>query len=453
MARQQYDVVTNAQALNRAFRWVFGGAGWVEIPFRSNAKWTPQTLAAVACLIPCNDRENITDAFEESRDMARSWDMGSVAESFQGFFKRLIQHGQALLAIVVQALRMRMRELMTRMRVEEDDLLFAVDGSRLELARTKNLQKRFCGKGPKSKRKGKKKTKSQQKKADSPQAWLTVLYSLNLGMPWDFRCGPSGSSEREHFLEMLSSLPAKAVITADAGFVGYDFWSALLQANTAFVIRVGANVKLLKRLGATRFSGEIVSLWPDQQRKKQAPPLTLRLVRLQGVREQVYLVTNVLDEEQLSEERIITIYHKRWRIELYYRAFKQTFGKRKMRCASADNVEQELTWSVVSLWMMTLYAASQRFEAGETLDSLSPAGVIKAFREAIRQWPTTPAVAKSLDVLIRAASKDAYVRTSKKTNKEYPRKKKKKKLGAPTIKPATPEQIQQAREVAFITSA
>ena len=44
---------------------------------------------------------------------------------------------------------------------------------------------------------------------------------------WDRGCpgagaGPANSSERAHLHDMLGELPAHALITADAGFVGYE---------------------------------------------------------------------------------------------------------------------------------------------------------------------------------------------------------------------------------------
>lgn len=453
------ETITHAESLQRAFTWVFSWARWIEIKFRTNASWTPETLVAVASLIPCNDRENITTAYDDSRKIVDSWERGSSGKSYQGFFKQLIQHGQVLLAMAVGALRQKMLELLNRMEAEGAYQLFAVDGSRVELPRTKSNQERFCRKGhnyesqkKKAKQKGRKKTKSQQKKSDAPQAWITVLYHLALGLPWDFRTGPSGSSERDHLLQMIPSLPKNALVVADAGFVGYDYWAALTKAEIAFVIRVGANVTLLKQLGTFKQSGEFVYLWPDKQRKQGQPPLRLRLITLRDGDQFVHLVTNVLEQQELPPEQIIDIYRQRWHVELYYRTFKQTFGKRKLRCKSATNVEQELIWSVIGLWMITLYGISQQWEAGESLGSLSPAGVIQAFRESIRQWKVRPEPDEFLDTALQNALKDDYVRTSEKTNKEYPRKKKKRKIGAPTIQPATTEQRKQAKEIALALS-
>ena len=119
---------------------------------------------------------------------------------------------------------------------------------------------------------------SRQKKATSPQLWLTLLWHVGSGLPWAWRTGPWGSSERDQLVAMVPELPAQALLVADAGFVGYVFWQALLTAGHHFVIRVGANVRLVRQLGWTREHAQVVYLWPDQAARKRQPPLVLRLV-------------------------------------------------------------------------------------------------------------------------------------------------------------------------------
>ena len=91
--------------------------------------------------------------------------------------------------------------------------------------------------------------------------------------------------------------PARgALVTADAGFVGYEYWKALLDSGRHLLIRVGANVRLLKGLGYVREKDGLVYLWPDREAARDRPPLVLRLVVARGGRHPVYLVTSVLDE-------------------------------------------------------------------------------------------------------------------------------------------------------------
>lgn len=51
---------------------------------------------------------------------------------------------------------------------------------------------------------------------------------------------------------MVPELPPHALLVADAGFMGYEVWQTLLAAGPHFVIRVGANVRLLRQLGWVR---------------------------------------------------------------------------------------------------------------------------------------------------------------------------------------------------------
>ena len=62
-----------------------------------------------------------------------------------------------------------------------------------------------------------------------------------------WKIGPSYSSERAHFLAMLETMksPEKTLFCGDAGFVGYDFWNAIHEANHRFLCRVGSNCRFI----------------------------------------------------------------------------------------------------------------------------------------------------------------------------------------------------------------
>ncbi len=77
------------------------------------------------------------------------------------------------------------------------------------------------------------------------------------------------------------------------------------------MIRVGANVRLLKNLGYVRRCKDIVYLWPDAAAKKKQEPLVLRLTRFQTTKQTVYLVSDILDRKQLSDAQTVDIYKRR----------------------------------------------------------------------------------------------------------------------------------------------
>ena len=191
-----------------------------------------------------------------------------------------------LVVVIRTALRRRMEHaLATRWRVGEF-VMFAVDGSRFDLPRTLRHEQTYAASRKRTKKKGKKKEKKKSqktgqtgrrssratghsRKSDSPQMWLTTMWHVGTGLPWEWRTGPSDSSERGHLLEMLTGLPAGALLAADAGFVGYEYTRAILDSGRQLLLRVGSNVRLLRQLGYARESAGTVYLWPDTAARKR----------------------------------------------------------------------------------------------------------------------------------------------------------------------------------------
>ena len=175
---------------------------------------------------------------------------------------------------------------------------------------------------------------------------------MGLKLPWCWRTGPSTASERSHLLELAQKqfvFPSDTLFCGDAGFVGYEFWRTIVDHGHSFLIRVGANVHLLKNLGTARQSRGLVYLWPDAAARKRQPPLVLRLLEFQGPRGKVCLVTNVLSDRQLSFRQAGELYRLRWGVELQFRTLKQTFRRSKLRSRTADKALVELHWSLVGL--------------------------------------------------------------------------------------------------------
>ncbi len=329
-------------------------------------------------------------------------------------------------------------------------LVFGVDGSKLELPRTVSNEGRFApaaarrGRLTRRRRAASRQTEaSRRKKANSPQLWITTFWHAATGLPWEWRLGPADSSERSHLLEMMDRLPANSLITADAGFVGYDVWSRLLAAGHDLLIRVGGNVRLLKTLGYVRESHGTVYLWPDETARRGQPPLVLRLVVVQGGRHPWYLVTSVLRRRELSDRQIAEIYRRRWGIELFYRHFKQTFARRKLRSQAAEHVLCEAHWSLLGLWAMLLYAQQHQLRRRVPPERLSVAGVLRAFRGLLKQPVAGSGDGSTFHQRLDQAVVDGYSRANKQS-RSYPRKKKETAAGPPKIIIATTKQQQRA---------
>jgi hypothetical protein len=288
---------------------------------------------------------------------------------------------------------------------------------------------------------------ARERKANVPRIWLTMLWHVGSGLPWDWRTGPSDSSERGHFQEMLGSVPAGSLLTADAGFVGYDLWKTVLDAGHQLLVRVGSNVKLLKTLGYARERDGLVYLWPDRAAKKRLPPLVLRLVVVTSTeRGPIYLVTSVMSREALSDAQMAAVYRKRWGIEVYYRHCKQTFERRKLRSLNPDNAMVELHWSLLGMWAMGLHSHARLVAQGVSPERISFAGIWRAYRRPMREYKSPPDPGERMKDLIDRAIIDPYERKNK-TSHDYPRKKQEQATGAPILRKATRAQVQRAAQV------
>jgi hypothetical protein len=248
---------------------------------------------------------------------------------------------------------------------------------------------------------------------------------------------------------MLDTLPKEAMLLADAGFTGYEHFTAIAATGRHFLIRVGASVTLLRKLGwCCELHDDIVHLWPDAiQRKQKQPPLTLRLITLVDERNRrMHLLTNVLDPAELSDKEAIELYGKRWVIEVLYRSLKQTLNRRKMVCKNPEHAGAELDWAVVGLWALALMTAEEVSATGESPARLSIAKALKPVRRAIRS--ATPRYTRRLTSLALELSRavhDDYQRTSSKAARVPVNKKRDKPPGDPKARLATPHEIAMAQ--------
>lgn len=456
---------TNGHDLRRALDWVISDRIFAKLHLHGNVKWEPVALVALAVFWVWSPMPGLVAAAEEAiATIATLYGSDFVAlRSYQALTSALITYTPQLLPL----LWTRLQRLMLLSAPEHARLgkwlPLAVDGSRVDVPRTQRNEDRFNK--PKTPRKRKSRTKKRTRhalrprrkrptkshynpQAGRPQMWLTLVWHMGVRLPWSWRLGPSYSSERDHLLTMLKEqqFPQHTLFCADAGFVGYEFWQAIVTAGHSFLIRVGGNVRLLKNLGVVRQRGEWVYCWPDKAAKKNLPPLVLRLLRFHDGRGEVYLVTNVLDEGELPAEQASQLYRRRWGIELQFRSLKQTYGRAKLRARTPEIAAIELHWSLLGLTLLQLLAVKEQTQAGEPAEKTSLAAVLRIMRSMMAAPSQTRGSSESLGQRLRSARTDSYQRHGKKKSRNYPRRKEEPNAGPPTIVEATGEQRDKARE-------
>lgn len=458
MSHQDQDgrVRYNASCLKLALQWLLGQS-LAEVRFREDCTWSPMHLAAAALLWAWSDESTLTERFVTARRIAALIyrPQQEFARSYQCFMKLLRRWTPELLARLTTALRRRMGHVLAACWQVHGFVLFGVDGSRIELPRTQSHEAAYSLARHKKPRWGKRnrrkkpRTKAHTMKANTPLMWLTLLWHAGTGLPWAWRIGPTDSSEREHWREMIPELPENAMVAVDAGYAGYEYARALLDSGRHLLLRVGSHVRLLRKLGWTRESDSIVYLWP-QRCQRTEPPVVLRLVVGHNGKHPIYLVTSVLSQRQLSDRGVLELYRRRWGVELFFRHLKQTYQRRKLRSTSAEHARIELDWSLLGLWGMALYAQAQIRKHQGDPTRLSVACVLRSYRRMMRDYRHCVERGQTLSSLLRRSLRDQYTRTSKQS-RHYPCKKQyDPPPRAPQILTATADEVLIARMLRFV---
>lgn len=381
--------------------------------------------------------EALKDRFETARNCVIEMfpSRRRPGQTYQGFVKAQKRIPRKMVGHLKDHLRGHHRQVAGSFWERFGWVPFACDGSRVEVPRTTRNQNRLgCA--------GREKT--------GPQLFVTTLYHMGTGLPWDWHIGKGTASERDHLRLMLAKLPPGSLIVADAGFTGYALMQAMLERGLSFLIRAGSNVSLLEKLAwdwEMRSDGQVVWLWPGDRRREL--PLKLRLIRVPkgtGVKGEMCLLTNVFDTVRLSDETAAILYRMRWGVELFYRSYKQTLDQRKLRSRSPRAARWELHWGLTALLLLGLMSVARIVERGRDPLSLSVAQALRTIREAMRGsrrkrgW-------SDLGARLGQACKDAYHRKSAKAAHDWPRKKTEKPPGMPKIRCATEDESRRAYEI------
>jgi hypothetical protein len=268
-----------------------------------------------------------------------------------GFQKALNALPVAVLRLVATLFRRRLLARLGTLLKTDGWTVFGCDGSRLRVPRVKELEDHLGDPGGDS--------SSGQK---APQLWLTALVHLASGVPWSWRVGKGNASERAHLIDLIGTLAPGALVVCDAGYQGYPVASALASTKKAFLIRVSSQTifytkdaalqteEVGKRKTRQVTAAELekwidgrVYYWPQEAQQDKQKPIEVRLMCLKGKTKEkdVWLATNVLNEEKLTLPMASKFYRMRWENEGYFRTYKQTLKKVKLSGRTVRAVHRE----------------------------------------------------------------------------------------------------------------
>lgn len=430
-----------------------------------NIKWVPEQLAAQALIWSWQDTKLVTDAFEKTLEICEKMGLKDIARTYTAFMNAISRYRK----ILGDRLRVRNQTLAEEIGGHyfrnNKWVLIAFDGSRATAPRSVANEKAYCapnyGHGNKAKY-GKKKSmglkrkrnKNHKTEPQEPQVWITMMWHMGLRLPWTWRLGPSNSSERGHVQEMLKDeeFPVDTLFCGDAGFVGYPLWSSIIATGGNFLVRVGANVKLLSDyVDITQLGGGIVHCWPKDRQASGEPPLRLRLVQALVGKTKMWLLTSVLDERKLSLKQIIAYYKMRWGVEVEFRGLKQTIDKHKLRCRNSDRLLAELDWSLRGMAIAELLALRQQIPKEKLNAKYEPkdrslANALRALRRCMRNPNRQVTEDEGFLIELAEAIVERYENRTDKRARYRRKNPDKKPLGDPDVRKATAQERKKIKE-------
>ena len=410
-------------------------------------RWMPRMLVMQAVFMACAMAYTIKDRFDQAREalVGIHPTRRRPGQTPEGFTAALANHGPELLGFLSGHWRKQVREVAGAYWEVLGWIVFSADGTKIDCPRTLANEQELGVTG---------------KNNGGPQMLLTCLFHVGAGLLWNWTTGGiAGNSERGQLLSMIASLPANALLLADAGFTGYDLLKALLDQETDFLIRVGANVNLLRELGYDVYEDQdTVYLWPLSKQtatgrplqampkslEKVSVPLALRIIRLRDAKgKPVCLLTNV-SKERMSDSDAARLYKMRWGVEVVWRDLKQTMGHHKVLGRKPGTATAELDWAMAGLWLMQLMSAERMLASKKPPQQHSPASTLRVLRRAMTGRGRR---GSTLGRELAGAVKDDYARKKSKQARHRVRKRGQKPPGEPKTRMATDVEIRLAQRL------
>jgi Transposase DDE domain len=343
---------------------------------RRDTRWTLQPLLLTLLVMTWCAGDSQPERFETARAfyVALTPKRRRPGQTIQGFQQALERLPLFVLRAWAAAVRQQLQTVFGDTLMVDGFIPLGCDGSRLRCPRTAELEQRL----------------GQAAQPETPpQVWLTALVHLRLGLLWSWWLGKGDASERQHLQRLADTLPAHALVVADAGYQGYDLVQALLQAGVQFLIRVSTQTTLYTVAGlpAACWTEGLVYWWTQDARKNGQPPLLLRLLRVRSPQRQidVWLVTNVLAAGNLSLSTAAKFYKMRWENEGFFRTYKRTLAKVKLQSRTVRLVHREVFGSLLAVQLLLAQGAWAVVVLARQESAVSsPRGVLREIRQEIQ---------------------------------------------------------------------
>jgi Transposase DDE domain len=258
------------------------------------------------------------------------------------------------------------------------------DASSTQLADTAANQKRYP------------QPASQKKGCGFPVLKLVALFSLTSGALLNVILG----SLHHHDLRLLRGLWEQLkkgdILLGDRAFGEYTTLAGLPTQGVDVVARLHSRRKVDFRKARRLGHQDGLFVWTKGYQQSQIlsasewallpAQITVRIVRftatIRGFRSRrITLVTTLLDPKLYPAQELVSLYARRWRLELCFRDLKTTMGMEQLRCKSPDMAEKELLAYLIAHNLIRCVIAEAVALHQVDLEGVSFKGSVDALRQ------------------------------------------------------------------------
>jgi hypothetical protein len=344
---------------------------------RALPRWDLQPLILVLLTMTWAGGESQSERFEAARGFYVLCHESRTrpGKTLAGFRKAVARLPMAQLRALAQGVRQQIRAVYRDRLLIDGFEPFGCDGSRIETPRACELECRLGKSG---------------NEGSAPTIWVTAIIHLGLGLLWSWQIGKGTADERRHLRQLLGTLPPAALIVTDAAYMSYALAQAIIQNHQSFLFRLSSKVHLytLEEAALQTWEEGLVYYWPQDMQRKGEPPLQCRLIRVRAAgqtKNDVWLLTNVLDSTRLSVANAAKFYRWRWRNEGLFRTYKRTLQKVKLSSRTVRMIHREAEGSLLALQILLAHAdLAPRPEAVPGSPTISPRKVLIEIRREIK---------------------------------------------------------------------
>ena len=275
-----------------------------------------------------------------------------------------------------------------------------------------------------------------------PAPKLLALLDLAGGFIHQVIALPWSRQERVCLTRLFKACGHKALMLGDRGMVGFCQLVMAQAAGTHCLLRLPrwlvvsgrgkANHRRLKQLGKQ----DMLVIWRKVRRPSWMSKLRWKALPEQIVLRQIsfritrkgfrtnwaWVITTLTDPALYPAEEIVSLYQKRWQVEVYFRDLKRTLKLKQTRAKSVEGVRKELLAFVVlyNLVRQVMLRAAQR--QGVDADRIS-------FADAARWLLWSEPGAELIDLIVNPRrTRDTQPRMLKHGRRKYARMTKPRKM-------------------------